>query len=151
MKIIGADHTSYTVSNLDRSLEFYHDWLGLEIIHIRPNITLQYFRDIIAFPDAVVKGALLAIPGTNTKLELFEYVHPRGTEQNLRNNNPGSSHMAFYVDDLRELYDYLLTKGVQFRSPPIYLNEGPNIGGWALYMLDPDGITIELMQQAPQA
>ena len=149
MKIIGADHTSYTVSNLERSLAFYHDLLGLKVIHIRPHITNQYFRDIIAFPDAVVKGALLAIPGTNTKLELFEYVHPRGEAQNLRNNNPGNSHMAFFVDDLRALYDFLLTKGVQFRSPPIFLNEGPNIGGWALYMLDPDGITIEFMQQTP--
>lgn len=150
MKIIGADHTSYTVVDLERSLAFYRDLLGFEVLHIRPHITNQYFRDIIAFPDAVVKGALLRIPGTTHCLELFEYVHPRGEAQNLRNNNPGSSHMALYVDDLPALYDFLLSKGVQFRTPPVYLNEGPNIGGWALYMLDPDGITIELMQQAPK-
>jgi len=29
------------------------------------------------------------------------------------------------------------------------LDEGPNQGGFALYMLDPDGITIELFQRAP--
>lgn len=42
MKIIGAEHTSFTVSNLDRSLEFYVDWLGLEVLHIRPEIKLEF-------------------------------------------------------------------------------------------------------------
>jgi hypothetical protein len=39
---------------------------------------------------------------------------------------------------------------VHFRSAPVYMNEGPNEGGWAVYMLDPDGITIELFQPAPK-
>ena len=150
MKITGADHTSYTVSNLERSLAFYRDLLGFEVLHIRPQITNRYFRDIVGYPDGVIKGAFLAIPGTDHRLELFEYVHPRGTPLDTRNNNPGSSHMAFYVDDLVALYEDLKTKGVQFRSPPVYMDEGPNAGGWAVYMLDPDGITIELFQPAKQ-
>ena len=148
MKITGADHTSYTVSNLETSLAFYRDLLGFEVLHIRPRITNRYFRDIVGFPDGVIKGAYLAIPGTNHRLELFEYVHPRGTRLDTRNNNPGSSHMALYVDDLVAMYGELKAKGVQFRSPPVYMDEGPNTGGWAVYMLDPDGISIELFQPA---
>ncbi|PJF25868.1 MAG: bleomycin resistance protein, partial [Phototrophicales bacterium] len=30
----------------------------------------------------------------------------------------------------------------------IYIDQGPNAGGWALYMKDPDGIPIELFQMA---
>jgi catechol 2,3-dioxygenase-like lactoylglutathione lyase family enzyme len=146
MKIIGAEHTSFTVSNLERSLAFYHDLLGFEILHMRPKITNQYFRDIVGFPDGLIKDAFLAIPGTDHRLELFEYVNPRGTPLDVRNNNPGSAHIALLVDDLVPLYEALKAKGVQFRSPPIYLDEGPNIGGWGVYMLDPDGITIELFQ-----
>jgi catechol 2,3-dioxygenase-like lactoylglutathione lyase family enzyme len=148
MKIIGADHTSFTVSNLERSLDFYQNLLGFELLDLRPAITNQYFRDIIGFPDAVVKGATLAIPGTAHQLELFEYVHPRGVPADIRTNNPGSSHVSYLVEDLKGLYATLKAQGVQFRSPPIDLDEGPNKGGVALYMLDPDGITIELFQPA---
>ncbi len=151
MKITGADHTSYTVSNLERSLEFYHDLLGFEVLHIRPQITSHYFREIVGYPEGVIKGAYLAIPGTSHKLELFEYVNPRGTPLDTRNNNPGSSHLAFYVDDLAALYEALKARGVQFRSAPVYMDEGPNEGGWAVYMLDPDGITIELFQPAQKS
>jgi catechol 2,3-dioxygenase-like lactoylglutathione lyase family enzyme len=151
VKITGADHTSYTVSNLERSLEFYHDLLGFEVLHIRPQITSHYFREIVGYPEGVIKGAYLAIPGTSHKLELFEYVNPRGTPLDTRNNNPGSSHLAFYVDDLAALYEALKARGVQFRSAPVYMDEGPNEGGWAVYMLDPDGITIELFQPAQKS
>jgi catechol 2,3-dioxygenase-like lactoylglutathione lyase family enzyme len=147
MKITGADHTSFTVSNLEQSIAFYVENLGFELLYIRPEIKNNYFRAIIGWPDAVVKGAVLAIPGTTHQLELFEYVHPRGVTADVRTNNPGSAHVAYFVDDLNAFYTALSAKGVRFRSPPVVLDEGPNRGGVALYMLDPDGITIELFQR----
>ena len=149
MKIIGADHTSFTVSNLEQSITFYVEHLGFELLYVRPEIKNRYFRAIIGWSDAVVKGAMLAIPGTTHKLELFEYVQPPGTPADVRTNNPGSAHVAYVVDDLQALYTTLRAKGVRFRSPPVALDEGPNQGGFALYMLDPDGITLELLQRAP--
>ena len=53
MKIIGVHHPSYTVSNLERSLEFYVGLLGCEMIWQR-EISNQYFRDIVGYPDCVV-------------------------------------------------------------------------------------------------
>lgn len=144
--IIGVEHTSFTVSNLERSMHFYKDLLGFSLLEYRPSITNKYFRDIVDFSDGEIKGAYLAIPGTQHRLELFEYVNPRGVTLDLRNNNPGSAHLAVLVDNVVEMYADLLAKGIQFRSPPIFLDEGPNTGGWAVYMLDPDGITIELFQ-----
>ena len=149
MKIIGAEHTSFTVSNLDRSLEFYVDWLGLEVLHIRPEIKNRYFREIVGFPEGVIRGAFLRIPGTDHRLELFEYLEPRGTPADVRTNNPGSAHLAFFVEDVRAAYRELTAKGVRFRSPPVDLDEGPNVGGVSVYMLDPDGITLELFQPPP--
>jgi catechol 2,3-dioxygenase-like lactoylglutathione lyase family enzyme len=140
MGVIGAEHTSFTVSNLERSVEFYSGLLGLEIIHIRPSITNKYFRDIVGFPNSVVKGAFLRIPNTEHHLELFEYVEPRGVQADVRTNNFGSSHIALLVSDLDAMYADLKARGVRFRSPPIDLDEGPNLGGKALYMLDPDGL-----------
>ncbi|MCC7447612.1 MAG: VOC family protein [Anaerolineae bacterium] len=150
MKITGADHTSYTVANLERSLAFYVDILGYELLWQRENSN-QYLRDIVGFPDAVIKQAHLRIPGTTHKLELFEYVTPRGTPADVRTNNPGSSHISLLVEDLQSMYEELKAKGVQFRSPPIPINAGVNTGGAALYMLDPDGITIELFEPGKPA
>lgn len=147
MAIISAHHTCYTVKDMQKSLAFYRDLLGFEVVNERPAVTNQYFRDIIGFPDAVVYAVLLQIPNTVHLLELFEYIHPKGDPQNLTPNNPGSSHIAYLVDDLRAMYPKLKDAGVEFISEPVELNEGPNQGGWALYMKDPNGIIIELFEQ----
>jgi lactoylglutathione lyase len=150
MPIIGVDHTSFTVSNLERSLEFYVGLLGFEIAWQR-EITDQYFRDIVALPDCVVKAVHLRLPGSSHKLELFEYTQPHGTPADVRSQNPGSAHVSYLVDDLPAMYEALQQKGVTFRSPPVVIDHGANRGGCALYMLDPDGITVELFQPAPEA
>ena len=145
MRITGVDHTSFTVSSLDRSLEFYAGLLGFEMLWQR-EITDRYFRDIVGFPNCVVRAAQLRIPGSSHKLELFEYVRPAGWPADIRTNNPGSSHLSLLVDDLAAMHEELKAKGVRFRSPPIRIDAGVNAGGYALYLLDPDGITVELFQ-----
>jgi catechol 2,3-dioxygenase-like lactoylglutathione lyase family enzyme len=147
MGIIGADHTSFSVSDMSKTLPFYRDLLGFEVILERPEVTNNYFRKIVGFTDSVVHSVEMRIPGTNHRLELFEYKHPRGVVQNLTPNNPGSSHIAYYVDDLVPFYEKLKAGGAQFISEPVFMDEGPNRGGYALYMKDPDGIVIELFQK----
>lgn len=150
MAVTGAHHTCFTVKDMKRSLEFYCGTLGFELVNERPEVTNNYFRAIIGFPDAVVYAVLIRIPGSEHYLELFEYKHPRGTPQDLTPNNPGSSHIAYLVDDLRAMYAHLSQEpDLTFISEPVYMDEGPNEGGWALYMKDPNGIVIELFEPAP--
>jgi catechol 2,3-dioxygenase-like lactoylglutathione lyase family enzyme len=144
--ITGAHHTSYTVGDMARSLAFYRDLLGFNVISDRPEVTNTYFRTIIGFPDGVIHAVMLEIPGTKHYLELFEYKHPRGTPQDMSPNNPNSSHICYLVDDLPPLYERLVSAGVQFVSPPVEVDAGPNAGGMAVYMKDPDGVVIELFQ-----
>jgi catechol 2,3-dioxygenase-like lactoylglutathione lyase family enzyme len=149
MAVVGAHHTSYTVSDLNKTLPFYRDLMGFEVVHERPEIVLEYWRAVVGFPDAVARDAVLRIPGTTHFLELIEYKNPRGVAQNVMPNNPGSSHVCYLVDDLQAMHARLKEAGVQFISKePIYLDQGPNKGGWSLYMKDPDGIVIELFQRA---
>ena len=149
MKIIGVDHVSYTVSDLDRSLEFYVGLLGYEIIW-RREITDPYFGRIVGFPDCIVKGAQLRIPRSQHRLELFQYVKPKGVRVDVPPNNTCSSHVCLRVEKLVSAYEEMKARGVQFLSPPVLIDAGPSTGGYALYMLDPDGIIIELFQ-APEA
>ncbi|MGW8249842.1 MAG: VOC family protein [Anaerolineales bacterium] len=146
MKITGADHTSYTISDLDRSLAFYRDVLGLELLWQR-DIDNAYFCEIIGFPGCSVRAAHLRIPGSDHRIELFEYLQPTGQKADVRTMNVGSSHISLLVDDLPAVYEELAAMGVEFRSPPVEITHGANKGGWGVYLLDPDGITVELFQR----
>jgi len=60
----------------------------------------------------------------------------------------GNAHLCFLVEDLDSIYARIQDKGVAFISGPVRVDTGANAGGAALYMKDPDGITIELFQPA---
>lgn len=139
-------HTGYTVSDLDRSLSFYRDLLGCEVIATQEKQG-GYLAAIVGYPDAHVRMAHLRAPGGEHVIELFEYLSPAGERAAVEPRNVGASHLCFLVPDLRALYDQLVERGVtSFVSPPVEVDTGINRGGVGLYLRDPDGITVELFQ-----
>jgi catechol 2,3-dioxygenase-like lactoylglutathione lyase family enzyme len=146
--ILGAHHTSFTVANLDRSLTFFRDRLGLEVVFVR-EVREDYFSRIVGLPSCVVKAALLRLPGSQHHVELFEYVEPRGQACSPRPCDPGSSHLALVVDDLNGLFSRLRDQGVEFVSEPVLITAGSNKGAYGAYLRDPNGILIELFQPPP--
>ena len=143
-------HTSFTISDLDRSLAFYRDLLGCEVIATQEKEG-GYLAAIVGNPSAHVRMAHLRVPGGDHVLELFEYLAPGGAPVDLRPWNVGVSHICFVVDDLPALYDALVEKGVaSFVSPPVEVDTGVNAGGYALYLRDPDGVIVELFQPPAQ-
>jgi len=143
--VVGAHHTSFTVTNLDRSLEFFRDRLGLEVVSARA-IRDDYFARIVGLPGCRVKAALLRVPGSAHHVELFEYVTPPGQPCRPRPCDPGSSHLSLLVDDLPALCARLAAEGVELVSAPVRIDAGPNAGGWAVYLRDPNGILLEFFQ-----
>lgn len=147
--LTGIHHTSLTVSDLERSIQFYTA-LGLEVA-LRQTPGGTYLQRITGFPDAHIEQAHLSLPGGGHRLELFHYVSPAGRPVRSRNCDPGNTHLAFVVDDLDSVYARLAAQGVEFVSPPITIDAGVNVGAKGLYLRDPDGFTIELFQPpAPQ-
>ena len=139
-------HTGYTVSDLDRSVAFYRDLLGCEVTATQEKQG-GYLAAIVGYPDAHVRMAHLRVPGGEHVVELFEYISPAGEPADVEPRNVGASHLCFIVEDLASLYDFLLERGVSsFVSPPVEVDTGMNRGGLALYLRDPDGITVELFQ-----
>lgn len=146
MRSNGLHHTGYTVSDLDRSVAFYRDLLGCEVLATQEKEG-GYLAAIVGYPDAHVRMAHLQAPGGGHVLELFEYVAPAGERPALEVRNVGTSHICFLVDDLPALYEELRAHGVDsFVSPPVEVDTGINRGGYGLYLHDPDGITVELFQ-----
>jgi catechol 2,3-dioxygenase-like lactoylglutathione lyase family enzyme len=114
MGVTGILHTGLTVSDLDRSLAFYRDLLGLELI-AQWDSSQPYLRTIVGYPDAELRIALLRLPGPvgtpGHHIELLEYRRPRGIRGDAHTYNPGNGHVAFMVDDLEATYAELHTKG----------------------------------------
>jgi catechol 2,3-dioxygenase-like lactoylglutathione lyase family enzyme len=146
MQSAGIHHTGYTVSDLDRSLEFYVGKLGCEIAATQEKEG-GYLAAIVGYPDAHVRMAHLRVGGGGHVIELFEYLSPDGGQADVEPRNVGAAHLCFLVDDLPSIYAELRAKGVDtFVSPPVEVDTGINRGGFGLYLRDPDGITIELFQ-----
>jgi catechol 2,3-dioxygenase-like lactoylglutathione lyase family enzyme len=143
--VVGVHHTSFTVADLQRSVAFFRDALGLELLYVR-EVSDDYFGRIVGLPGCVVKAALLRLPGSSHHVELFQYLEPTGQGVNPRPCDPGSCHLSFLVDDLPILCAELQARGMALDSAPIAITAGPNRGGFGVYLRDPNGILIELFQ-----
>ena len=144
-KITRAHHTGLQVESLERSLVFYRDILGFEV-SFEWNPRAQYIGELVGYPDVDLHAAILKMPGSETFLELLEYRNVERVAVDTGTANPGTAHIAFFVDDLDALYEELVAQGVVSVSKPVTPTIGPNEGGRAVYMLDPDGIRVELIE-----
>jgi catechol 2,3-dioxygenase-like lactoylglutathione lyase family enzyme len=149
--ILAPRHAGITVSDLDRSLEFYCGKLGFELAWRRLYEEPEIAR-IVGVPEATgFDIAMLELPGGDLQVELLEY---KGCERRSGSARPcdwGSGHFALFVDDIQAAYDALAAQGVRFRSDgPVEMSAGANRGGKSLYSLDPDGYVIELHERPPR-
>lgn len=148
MKLTSVAHTGFTVSNLERSLAFYRDLLGMHLVH-QQETDAPYVGTVTGFPGARLRTAHLKVtPEDSHTLELLQYVSHPGEPTDRATNRPGNGHLAIRVDNLQEWYERLKAHGVEFRSEPTAVTAGMNVGARAVYMRDPDGFTIELVQPA---
>ena len=88
MKVAELFHTGLTVSDLDRSIAFYRDLLGLELVS-QWDSGEPYLRTVVGYPDAELRIALLRLPrgsvgASGHHIELLEYRAPRGVRGDAR-------------------------------------------------------------------
>ena len=146
--ITGIHHFALTVSDMDRSLAFYTGLFGLEVASDR-EVVRDYVEQITAVPGAHQR--LVHLSGYGQRLELLEYKAPRGEPRARALQDAGSAHVCFITDDLDAEVERLQAAGVAFRSLPVVTTSGPNRGGRGIYVEDPDGNAVEVVQLAPQA
>jgi catechol 2,3-dioxygenase-like lactoylglutathione lyase family enzyme len=141
-------HVGITVKDLDASIRFYHDVLGLQF----SNEPSPWFDGPELGPAVGVPGAGLRqvslILGDST-FELLQYKSPPSeTAKPLLSNNIGASHVAFLVEDIEAKKAELESKGIEFYSDVNTVDEGV-LAGWRwVYFEDPDGYPLELVEVA---
>ncbi len=125
-----------TCSNFERSLDFYHNKLGFEIV-----------LDI-EIPDSLAQEVGLAPTGFrqvrlkagNTLIKLMDIESPPPTPTDKF--SAGVRWLTFIVADIQKTVENLKQNGVEFLSEPI---SAPDAAG-VVCAKDPDGILIELVQ-----
>jgi catechol 2,3-dioxygenase-like lactoylglutathione lyase family enzyme len=144
----GMHHVGITVKDLDASIRFYHDVLGLQF----SNEPSPWFEGPELGPAVGVPGAALRQVSMllgDTTLELLQYKSPPSeTAMPLKSNNLGASHVTFLVDDIEAKKAELEAKGIEFYSDVNVVDEGV-LAGWRwVYFEDPDGYPLELVEVA---
>jgi catechol 2,3-dioxygenase-like lactoylglutathione lyase family enzyme len=143
--IKGVHHFALTVADAERSIAFYRQF-GFELVSDR-EIEGDYIEEITGVPDAHVRITHLNAFGHN--LELVQYKRPHGADHARDLPDVGSAHICLLTDDLDAVCAYLHARSVRFRSPgPVTTTSGPNKGGRGVYVEDPDGNAVEIVQLA---
>jgi catechol 2,3-dioxygenase-like lactoylglutathione lyase family enzyme len=141
----GVHHTCITVSDLERSIRFYRDMLGLELVMTEESERSGDDRsESLGVTGAKVRLAILR--AGDAQVELIEYVTAKGRPYDRKNNDVGAMHIAFQVEDIDAIYQRMLDHGVRFTSPPATIPAGPMEGWRWTYFFDPDGVSLEIIQ-----
>ncbi len=145
------NHIGLTVSDLEVSLDFYCGALGLS----RPpeghvfTIGGEWLGKLVATDDPEIRIAF--IPLDHGILELLEYRRPSTGKQSasLQNWDVGSAHLALNMVDLLDFYEKKRDE-LPFLSTPQVVAQGPWTGGYVVYLRDPDGNSVELVDTNDQ-
>ncbi len=148
MRVGSVYHTGFTVSDIERSVAFYRDVLGMRLVR-RQQGTAPYLSVITGFEGVRLEVALLEPEDGGSMLELLQYVSHPAPATARDTNRPGNGHLCFAVPDIHAACSELEGRGVRLVSKPTRITAGTHAGGWGVYLRDPDGFTIELYQ-APE-
>jgi len=123
-------HTMVRVTDVEESLDFYCNKLGLEVMSRND------------YPEGRFTLVMLAAPGDaeaakETKRPMVELTHNWDPEDYDGGRNFG--HLAYRVDDIYEICQRLQDNGVTINRPPR--------DGRMAFVRSPDGISVELLQR----
>lgn len=139
-------HTSRTVSDMARSLQFYSGLLGL-IVLADEQLSGAGLEAATGAKGATLRFVELGCPPGPPFIELLEYGSPRGERVESRGWDVGAGHIAVGVRDIHLAYDDLSRAGVVFEGRPTQITDGFFAGDWTVYCLDPDDLVVELWQR----
>jgi catechol 2,3-dioxygenase-like lactoylglutathione lyase family enzyme len=148
MTVSRIDHVGITVFDVDRSLVFYRDLLGLRVIS-DSTVTGPEVAELLGLDSAQLRIADLD-SGDGRVVELIQYVEPRGRRIGYESRDSATMHFALTVDDLAAVHERLTIAGASIVSRrPVTISEpgGAFDGAICLYVRDPDGVVLELVQR----
>jgi len=142
MAIKAIRHTGIVVSDMNRSLPFYRDLLGMEVWADFTDDS-EMLQDVTGVPGANVwMVKLKAADGVS--IELLRYLsNPQEVPAPNRACDVGCNHVALQVDGLDALYEKLMAAGIRFHAPPTVSADGR---AKVTYCRDREDVIVELVE-----
>ncbi len=140
----GFHHTGFVVRDIEKSVAFYTEVMGLEAT-MRLEVDGEFAERIVGFEGAHLKVAFLNM-GDGHNLELVQYIYPPSAEGQINRNDLGASHLAFLVDNVEEYHANMSEKGLRFLGPPPTLIQDGKVVVKAIYAQDPDNNWLEFAE-----
>ena len=145
-QVLRTNHTSFTVSDLDRTCDFFVNALGFEVVSRAPRDP-ALIRKITGVDGADIVVAYMQGPGH--RLELIQYLAPKDRKQfDSAPCDTGFAHIAFDVTDVDAAIAASQVYGFRSINAPTSIDKGPNAGSRVVYLRDPDGVTIEYIEKS---
>lgn len=141
--ITGFNHTSFTVQNLERALCFWTEGLGFKAASVSER-TGDWQARVTGVPGARLKIAHLF--GHGHHVEFIEYLEAVGCTLALEPNMAGVAHVCLEVDNIVSTVATLIALGATGQGELVDVESGPVRGCRAIYIRDPNGVIIELVQ-----
>lgn len=148
-------HIGLVVADLERSLGFYRDRIGLGLLARGAESDARYAR-MLGLPRVRFAWAELDL-GNGHVLELLRFDEPSDGAMSaapvrVHASLPGVAHLGVRVADIDAIHNALVKDGVTVMSQPIELVEDNRwLGVRVFYALDPDRHLVELIQDGPAA
>ena len=142
-------HIGLTVSNIETSIAFYRDVMGLKYIG---SLTMEGKETDILFGRKNVKAKVAYLNAKDDvdgpSIELIQFVDEKIEHQNASLFRTSISEICFVTDDIEKDYERMKKSGVEFISTPqpFDFTKDNFSKSKALYFKDPDGIILELME-----
>lgn len=135
-------HTGVSTPDLERSIRFYRDLFGFEVIaHFTRPPGSPGMDEMLALPGVGFRAALMRLGGTMIEVFEFSDPEPRRADHPRRVCDHGLTHLCFQVDDVKAEYERLAAAGMTFHCAP-----QAGDGATYVYGRDPDGNAIELIE-----
>ena len=141
MEIKRIHHTAVSVADMDRSLTFYVDLLGLDLVFDSAISANPALDAVVGMNDAA--GRVCWLMAGDTMLELWQWDHPVGRPLpgDYRPADRGVTHFALVVDDVQELYRRITESGFAANAEPTDLRMH-----LTTYVRGPDDEIIEILE-----
>lgn len=154
-EVIGVGNFAHIVADLDTALRFYRDVIGLEVTVTQPFAPNAAIAKLGATEGGQSRIAVLDIPGSELGVELIEYKDIERSIQRPRFFDPGAANLQLRMRDIDAVFEKLMAfpgaKVITGGGKPVTI-EVPNGEIHAVFVQDPDGFVIELVEvPAPPA
>ncbi len=151
--VVGVGGFSHIVANVERSVAFYRDVLGLEMPNPpRPFDSTPWIIDMGNTPGAQSRPAILRIPGSKLGVELIDYKDIARKAAHPRFQDPGAASLILTVRDMDAMMAKLKAAHAHINSKggePASIKGANGSVGHVVFVQDPDGFFIEISQRDP--